>query len=274
MVNTEQPDKPSMFGAIKNDRKPEEEECEPCLPQTDKLTSSRRHGGQTRDFNWIWKLTTFLFAVLFVLQTFLFQGSRRGGGTYETGFSTDLEPATSAIRLRKVRFYGGVIVNDTNQFQVVLNPQSQRYTGHPSRELDSAWDELVGGYVALTAKEADAVDAVVSEDGGHYFVVPHVRHSLHCVNYLRKVAYDKWYPSVHEIHDTIPDFYTHVDHCVETLRETIQCSGDLTPVPHVWSEKKQMYLADTMLEHTCRDFDALLAWQDERERAWKTTEIS
>jgi hypothetical protein len=35
-----------------------------------------------------------------------------------------------------------------------------------------------------------------------------------------------------------------------------------------------MYLADTMLEHTCRDFDALLEWQDEREKAWETGKIS
>ncbi|KXX81067.1 Membrane protein PTM1 [Madurella mycetomatis] len=258
-----------MFGALKKDGtssgkkqgEPEEEECQSFLPQ--KRASRDGHRRQTWDFTWIWKLTTFLFALLFLIQTFLLQGGRKRPDTYETGFSTDLEPATSAIRLRKVRFYGGVIVNETNQFQLVLDPKSPRYTGHPNR-----------GYVALTREEADRVDAVVSEDGGHYFVVPHVRHSLHCVNYLRKVAYDKWYPSVHESQDHIPDFYTHVDHCVETLRETIQCNGDLTPVPHVWSEKKQMYLADTMLEHTCRDFDALLAWQDERERAWKIGEIS
>ncbi|KAK4455396.1 hypothetical protein QBC34DRAFT_460333 [Podospora aff. communis PSN243] len=261
-------------GAIKGEGELEEEERQSFLPHARNRVGGDGRPGQNRDFSWIWKLSTLLFATLLLLDFFLLRGGRHGANTYETGFSTDIEPATASIRIRKMRFYGGVIVNETNQFHLVLDPKGPRYTGHPSRELDAAWDQLVGGYVALTKEEAGRVQGEVSEDGGHYFVVPHVRHSLHCVNYLRKVAYDKWYPSVHEMHDTIPDFYTHVDHCVETLRETIQCNGDLTPVPHVWSEKKQMYLADTMLEHTCRDFGALLEWQDARERAWKTGEIS
>jgi hypothetical protein len=49
------------------------------------------------------------------------------------------------------------------------------------------------------------------------------------------------------------------------LRQTVQCQSDLTPVPHIWSDKKQMYLADTSLEHTCRDYDAIMEWQDQRE---------
>jgi hypothetical protein len=57
-----------------------------------------------------------------------------------------------------------------------------------------------------------------------------------------------------------------VDHCLETIRETVQCSQDMTPVPHYWSEEKGMFLANTMLTHTCRDFVKLLEWQDERDR--------
>ena len=48
------------------------------------------------------------------------------------------------------------------------------------------------------------------------------------------------------------------------LRQTLACNADLTPVPHVWSEGKKMYLADTSLEHTCRDYETIMAWQDER----------
>lgn len=34
-----------------------------------------------------------------------------------------------------------------------------------------------------------------------------------------------------------------------------------------------MYLADTSLEHMCRDYDAIVDWQDRREEAWKAGEI-
>jgi hypothetical protein len=53
------------------------------------------------------------------------------------------------------------------------------------------------------------------------------------------------------------------------LRQTLACNADLTPVPHVWSESKQMYIADTSLEHTCRDYNAIMVWQDEREKQQK-----
>ena len=56
-----------------------------------------------------------------------------------------------------------------------------------------------------------------------------------------------------------------LDHCIDTLRETLQCNMDLTPVPHIWSEAKGMYLAETQLIHTCRKFGDLVDWQNSME---------
>ncbi|KAH8888129.1 hypothetical protein GQ53DRAFT_265915 [Thozetella sp. PMI_491] len=220
-----------------------------------------------------WKIATAILSILFIASVFL--GARKSTApSYDTGFETDLQPALSAIKVHKQKFYGGIVVNESSQFELVLDPNNPRYTGKPTRELDAAWDRLVGDYVALTASEAQTVQGGMSVEGGKYYVVPHVRHSLHCVNYLRKVAYDKWYPTIRtENKPTVPTFYMHVDHCIETLRETIQCQSDLTPVPHVWSEGKQMYLAVTSLDHTCRDYDAIMKWQDERADAWKNGRI-
>lgn len=85
-----------MFGAVKKDRassvegQTEEEECQSFLPRARDPSSDGGHERRTRDFTWIWKITTILFAVLFLLQAFLFQGRKHGPDTYETGFSTDL----------------------------------------------------------------------------------------------------------------------------------------------------------------------------------------
>lgn len=160
---------------------------------------------------------------------------------------------------------------------------------HAPRRCSSAYTRgflslsLSGQYIALTKSEAENIAGHVSEDHGSFFAVTHVRHSLHCINYLRKVVYDKWYPTIrHENRPNVPTFWQHAgwssfprdgigtqlmqfpDHCIEILRQTIQCQSDLTPVPHVWSEGKQMYLADTSLEHTCRDNEALIEWQSKR----------
>ncbi|PLB50801.1 hypothetical protein P170DRAFT_474357 [Aspergillus steynii IBT 23096] len=189
--------------------------------------------------------------------------------TYETGFETELEPSRKAMSLKRIQFYGGILVNESGEFDLNLNLNGPRYTGHPTRELDAAWDELVGNYVTLNDQEAARINGEISKENGHFFVVPHVQHSLHCVNYLRKALYPKFYPTIHEVKETVPNYWTHIDHCIETLRETIQCNMDMTPVPHVWFEKKNMYIANTQLVHTCRDFEALQRWEKDWEEQVK-----
>lgn len=212
----------------------------------------------------LWRYSTAILGVLLLVSLYASYWTR-SSPSYRTGFDTDLAPATSAIRLKKVRFSGGIVVNESSQFELLLDAEGARYTGHPTPELDAAWDHIVGQYIALTKSEAENIAGHVSEDHGSFFAVTHVRHSLHCINYLRKVVYDKWYPTIrHENRPNVPTFWQHADHCIEILRQTIQCQSDLTPVPHVWSEGKQMYLADTSLEHTCRDNEALIEWQSKR----------
>ncbi|KAE8374156.1 hypothetical protein BDV26DRAFT_296218 [Aspergillus bertholletiae] len=219
---------------------------------------------RTPQRNLAWIISTVLFALLFA-SSVVHQIIYRPSNSYETGFETDLGPAKEAIFLKQVRFYGGIFVNETGQFDLHLNPDTPRYSGHPTRGLDAAWDVLVGSYIALDDEEAARISRNASKENGAYYVVPTVQHSLHCVNYLRKALYFEYYPSVHEDRENIPNYWTHVDHCIETLRETIQCNMDMTPVPHIWAQHKQMYLANTELVHTCRDFDALLQWEKERE---------
>ncbi|GAW23809.1 hypothetical protein ANO14919_133860 [Xylariales sp. No.14919] len=270
-----------MFKALREKIAPSKDELQITSPQSDGETegflSSEKESESTVnttpklrrlwDSALLWRITTFFFALALFIS--LLEGWKVGyRNDYETGFRTELQPATSAINIRKKKFWGGIIVNETNQFEVILDPSDKRYTGHPTPQMDEDWDILVGGYVPLSQEEADQVQGGVSNDGGKFYVVPSVRHNLHCVNYLRKVAYDKWYPVIHEERDNIPLFTQHVDHCIETLRQSIQCSADLTPVPHNWAEGKQMYIANTMLEHTCRDYEAIMGWQDSREGSW------
>jgi Mycotoxin biosynthesis protein UstYa len=47
------------------------------------------------------------------------------------------------------------------------------------------------------------------------------------------------------------------DHCVDALRESIQCSGDLTPIPIILPYEGIRQIPDTAQVHTCRNFDVL-----------------
>lgn len=54
---------------------------------------------------------------------------------------------------------------------------------------------------------------------------------------------------------------THVDHCIETLRIALMCTGDVTPVLIRLDESKPLGAdADFQTHHKCRRFDKLTDW--------------
>lgn len=108
-----------------------------------------------------WKISTAVLGLLLILllSTELRHHVRP---SYESGFNTDLresqttgnlsfnkaltivEPAVSSIKLERRKFFGGIIVNESSEFELVLEPGGVRYTGRPTQELDDAWDRIVG----------------------------------------------------------------------------------------------------------------------------------
>lgn len=57
----------------------------------------------------------------------------------------------------------------------------------------------------------------------------------------------------------------HVYHCIDQLRQALQCTSDLTPAPlfTVQGLENKTYLGHSVA-HTCRDFDAVKQWRDQR----------
>ncbi|KAK1565912.1 uncharacterized protein LY79DRAFT_529812, partial [Colletotrichum navitas] len=85
-----------------------------------------------------------------------------------------------------------------------------------------------------------------------------VIHSLHCLNMLRKGIYaDHYYPpsqrGTHMINRAL-------DHCIEHIRQALQCHADLTPLVYSWDEDRQSGTPIWSSTHTCRDFEKLLTW--------------
>jgi hypothetical protein len=58
---------------------------------------------------------------------------------------------------------------------------------------------------------------------------------------------------------------THIDHCIDMLRQSVMCSSDVTPIPYAWYPQYQEVLPMTGITHTCRDFDAIRDWARERQ---------
>jgi len=55
----------------------------------------------------------------------------------------------------------------------------------------------------------------------------------------------------------------HIDHCIDHLRQAIQCHSDLTPMS--WERVGKKLILKTETKHTCRDFNKIHGWALDRE---------
>jgi hypothetical protein len=56
----------------------------------------------------------------------------------------------------------------------------------------------------------------------------------------------------------------YTDHCLDFVRQEIQCFGDMTPIPTKWIKSLGRDYSDSNNLHTCRDFSELRSWTTER----------
>jgi mycotoxin biosynthesis protein UstYa len=56
----------------------------------------------------------------------------------------------------------------------------------------------------------------------------------------------------------------HVMHCVDALRQAIECASDISVVVWQWSDISQKALGHGDIVHTCRNFDSIRNWSAKR----------
>ncbi|KAH8678362.1 hypothetical protein BX600DRAFT_507313 [Xylariales sp. PMI_506] len=95
---------------------------------------------------------------------------------------------------------------------------------------------------------------------GLYTAQVTMTHDLHCLNMLRKSGYPEYYPEMQT--ETLRG---HLDHCIDALRESIMCAGDMTLIPVVWSANRNWIIPNFKTSHTCRDPNTLLTWAQSRD---------
>ncbi|KXL44888.1 MAG: hypothetical protein FE78DRAFT_91107 [Acidomyces sp. 'richmondensis'] len=210
----------------------------------------------------IWSPTVFcLLAIVVVLLMLYYVRSK--GNQY---LATDFVPARAQIATQRVRFSGTASFDENGSAYRTSRPGEPQYVGTPTREIDDAWTALVGGrYFYLTEEEAreawpDTYQEYYHDEFG-YRTGLDVLHTLHCVNHLRKTLYVDYYP-----HYSMgkPFQKYHVDHCIDIIRQAVQCYGDLTPIPVRWFESAHRTFIDSDQIHTCRDFSKIRNWATER----------
>jgi hypothetical protein len=52
----------------------------------------------------------------------------------------------------------------------------------------------------------------------------------------------------------------HIDHCIDSIRQSLMCSSDISAISWSWSEDENRAKKDVTTIHTCRDFEAIKEW--------------
>ncbi|KAM4063786.1 hypothetical protein HRG_012516 [Hirsutella rhossiliensis] len=167
-----------------------------------------------------------------------------------------------APALQPRRFEATLKYNESHMlYRPVTYPQ---YVGDPSPEIDKAWDELVGPVTLLVSPEEKKLfpgaDLFLDPETGLHLAQLTVMHDLHCLNMLRMSRHLDYYTEM--------DDYTlqpHIEHCIDSLRLSLMCTGDMTLLPVEWSANRNWLMPVFESVHTCRDFGELKAWAKNRD---------
>ncbi|KAE9963083.1 hypothetical protein BLS_009708 [Venturia inaequalis] len=126
-------------------------------------------------------------------------------------------------------------------FTAIFNSTSI-YRGPPTPEREKAWTRLTYKHgievpadklALLNRTDLDHIKHVPTSVGTGYRGILEVFHQLHCLNMIR--MYTWWqvgkYPGLPTGFSTSKlKNRMHIDHCFESLRMSLQCHGDVTPV--------------------------------------------
>ncbi|KAI7784466.1 uncharacterized protein LA080_009965 [Diaporthe eres] len=115
------------------------------------------------------------------------------------------------------------------------DPDTPKFVGTPSIEMDHAWHKLLSGTAIRFSEEelalANNATSIRLQDGG-YVAGLGISHSLHCVKRIKQYLHPEYYYTGDQNWE---ELFMHVDHCLESLRQTVMCSADVSVYTLEWT---------------------------------------
>ncbi|KAI1411313.1 hypothetical protein F5Y13DRAFT_191588 [Hypoxylon sp. FL1857] len=149
----------------------------------------------------------------------------------------------------------------------------------PNPESNAAWHKmLTGAVIKISAEEMSRVGqtSLAMKDGSGYLATLGVYHELHCIKRLRMWFYrDYYYQNLTQ--DEYAETWAHTEHCLEFMRQSAICHGDVTITPFRWLRDSQGQIVGPTMEtgavHKCAKWDILAAWAKARAVSLSDTSI-
>ncbi|KAF8319623.1 hypothetical protein DL93DRAFT_2053465, partial [Clavulina sp. PMI_390] len=134
------------------------------------------------------------------------------------------------------------------------------FGGPPTDEVDKAWNDLyrfgISGIPRSMASKLEGPTLKFYNDQEHYVVVMDVFHQLHCLNALRKTLYPERYPT-NNLTFGIGSHVEHLDHCANSIRQSLMCNADMTPIRWKWNPRARVSDPHFTNVHTCKNWDRI-----------------
>ncbi|KAK0755791.1 hypothetical protein N5P37_011665 [Trichoderma harzianum] len=144
--------------------------------------------------------------------------------------------------LHTVRFDATIKFNDSHL--AYRPPTEPAYVGQPSAEIDNNWENLLGAVnIFVTPSEQKLLGTELWLDPATALYIEH-------------------YPEI----DHFP-VQVHLEHCIDALRLSLMCTGDMTLIPIRWSKNRNWINPSFDTDHTCRNYEALRDWSLPRDAA-------
>ncbi|KAI1670678.1 DUF3328 domain containing protein [Pyrenophora tritici-repentis] len=151
-----------------------------------------------------------------------------------------------------------------------MNPDKPTdFGGDPRPALSVAWRNLTKNQnLRLTEEDLGQTfvdDSVVKlTDGSGVFATLTVFHGLHCIERLHHYLYfDHYYSTFTEEEKVLLKYHT--EHCLDWLRQYVQCNADTTPLMMHWIKEGPLPIAKIKEgEHSCVNWERLDEWAAHR----------
>ncbi|KAF2159760.1 hypothetical protein M409DRAFT_29764 [Zasmidium cellare ATCC 36951] len=187
---------------------------------------------------------------------------------------TDMQDAHSAIQYEQRVFTGALVYDPETKRAIRKQDAEHEYFGPPSEELDAAWHKLLHGeFPVMRPEEAAQFEPELTRipKTKEFHFEPDMFHTLHCLNAVRLEASKSLYNiSGGHSHGSVPGIslpegwdLAHMEHCMDRIRQSIMCHGDLTPSPLYYWPGFKIALGRTAA-HTCRRWQPMRDWMDKR----------
>ncbi|KAK5156878.1 hypothetical protein LTS14_004395 [Recurvomyces mirabilis] len=140
------------------------------------------------------------------------------------------------LPLKQLRFSGSLKYHDDGSLYLDRPSKGPEYVGNTTA-VSHAWEMFESAQtVKLDPSEVDG-EGLYRDENGNIITILDSFHQLHCLNQIREALYNNGIQESSDLQSYKRRL--HIEHCVDYIRQAIQCTADVTPLKLYYSEPAQ-----------------------------------